>query len=270
MEKEILIQNLRTKLGADKAGVISDRTFDAFATDWLPQFADDSKITDDTWKFPLTVLTNYAGQKLHDDAEVSAKFKKEYEDSLAAKIEEAKQAVIEQYKKEHPTAEPPKPQDKPGEKTMDELIAEKLSAAIGDLTKEDGAIGKLTTKMTAFLNRSEAQEREAQVKSMKAQLTAHLKGKGASSDPVIEDAIRELEFGDKLDFDEFKTKAENAYEARFKRYYGDGGKPWGGKPGSSSPMEDGVSDDIKNYIETAKKNAAQNANYQQELSKTFQ
>lgn len=270
MEKEILIQNLRTKLGADKAGVISDRTFDAFATDWLPQFADDTKITDETWKFPLTVLTNYAGQKLHDDAEASAKFKKEYEESLAAKIEEAKKAAIEQYKKEHGTPEPPKPQDKPGEKTLDELIAEKMSAAIGELTKEDGVIGKLTTSMTNFLNKTKEQEREAQVKAMKTQLAEHLRGKGANSDPVIEDAIDDVEFGEKLDFNDLKTKVENAYETRFKRYYADGGKPWGGKPSDANNPNDDVSDDIKNYIKNAQETAKQTANYQQELSKTFQ
>ena len=82
MEKEILIQNLRERLGADKSGVISDRTMDALAQEWLPQFADDSKITDETWKFPVLMLNNYAGQKLHDDAATAEKLKKEYGDKL--------------------------------------------------------------------------------------------------------------------------------------------------------------------------------------------
>lgn len=272
MEKEILIQNLRTKLGADKAGAISDRTFDAFATDWLPQFSDDSKITEDTWKFPLTVLTNYAGQKLHDDAEMSAKFKKEYEDSLASKIEEAKKAAIAEYLKNNPAPTPPKPNENNGDngnKKMEDLIAEQISAAIGNLTKEDGVIGKLTTSMTDFLNKTKEQERAAMVKTLKSQLSEHLKGKGANSAAVIDDAINELEYGENPDFNDLKTKAENAYETRFKRYYGNGGKPWGSKRPTGNPSEDGLSDDIKSYIEANKKKAEQSANYQQELSKTF-
>ena len=98
MEKEILIQNLRERLGADKSGVISDRTMDALAQEWLPQFADDSKITDETWKFPVLMLNNYAGQKLHDDAATAERLKKEYGDKLnqdlEKKLKEAKEAAI--------------------------------------------------------------------------------------------------------------------------------------------------------------------------------
>ena len=106
MEKEILIQNLRSKLGDDKSGVISDRTMDAFANMWLPRFNDDSKITDDTWTEPITFLTNYAGQKLHDDAAMADKLKKEIGDKfnadLAQKIKDAEAAAIAKYIKEHP------------------------------------------------------------------------------------------------------------------------------------------------------------------------
>ena len=98
MEKEILIQNLRTKLGDDKSSAISDRTMEAFADMWLPRFNDDSKITDDTWKEPITFLTNYAGQKLHDDAAMADKLKKEIGDKfnadLAQKIKDAEAAAI--------------------------------------------------------------------------------------------------------------------------------------------------------------------------------
>ena len=113
MEKEILIQNLRERLGADKSGVISDRTMDALAQEWLPQFADDSKITDETWKFPVLMLNNYAGQKLHDDAATAEKLKKEFGDKLnqdlEKKIKEAKEAAIAEYIKAHPA-----PQDTNG------------------------------------------------------------------------------------------------------------------------------------------------------------
>lgn len=285
MEKEILIQNLRSKLGDDKSGVISDRTMDAFADMWLPRFNDDSKITDDTWTEPITFLTNYAGQKLHDDAAMADKLKKEIGDKfnadLAQKIKDAEAAAIAKYIKEHP-------QDNGGgnggngggngnggnqgdTKTMEELVAEQVAAAMANLTKEDGVIGKLNTTLGDFIKTNQEKERNQSVANMKARLTDYLKEKGASNIPTIEDALLDIEYGDKLDFDELKAKVTTAYETRFKRYFGDGGKPFGcgSQGGNGGGNGNGLSEDIKAYIEQAKKDAAETQNYSESLTKNF-
>lgn len=285
MEKEILIQNLRSKLGDDKSGVISDRTMDAFANMWLPRFNDDSKITDDTWTEPITFLTNYAGQKLHDDAAMADKLKKEIGDKfnadLAQKIKDAEAAAIAKYIKEHP-------QDngggnggngggngnggnQGGTKTMEELVAEQVAAAMANLTKEDGVIGKLNTTLGDFIKTNQEKERNQLVANMKARLTDYLKEKGASNIPTIEDALLDIEYGDKLDFDELKAKVTTAYETRFKRYFGDGGKPFGGgsQGGNGGGNGNGLSEDIKAYIDQAKKDAAETQNYSESLTKNF-
>lgn len=285
MEKEILIQNLRSKLGDDKSGVISDRTMDAFANMWLPRFNDDSKITDDTWTEPITFLTNYAGQKLHDDAAMADKLKKEIGDKfnadLAQKIKDAEAAAIAKYIKEHP-------QDngggnggngggngnggnQGGTKTMEELVAEQVAAAMANLTKEDGVIGKLNTTLGDFIKTNQEKERNQSVANMKARLTDYLKEKGASNIPTIEDALLDIEYGEKLDFDELKAKVTTAYETRFKRYFGDGGKPFGGgsQGGNGGGNGNGLSEDIKAYIEQAKKDAAETQNYLESLTKNF-
>lgn len=285
MEKEILIQNLRSKLGDDKSGVISDRTMDAFANMWLPRFNDDSKITDDTWTEPITFLTNYAGQKLHDDAAMADKLKKEIGDKfnadLAQKIKDAEAAAIAKYIKEHP-------QDngggnggngggngnggnQDGTKTMEELVAEQVAAAMANLTKEDGVIGKLNTTLGDFIKTNQEKERNQSVANMKARLTDYLKEKGASNIPTIEDALLDIEYGEKLDFDELKAKVTTAYETRFKRYFGDGGKPFGGgsQGGNGGGNGNGLSEDIKAYIDQAKKDAAETQNYSESLTKNF-
>lgn len=273
MEKEILIQNLRTKLGADKSSVISDRTMEALVEDWLPQFADDTKITDDTWVFPVKVLTNYAGQKLHDDAAFSEKYKQDYEAQKAAEIEkkikDASEAAVAQYIKEHPQQEPPKeePKAKTEEEKLNEAVAKAVAAAMNGLTKEDGLIGKLNNTVSAFIKKNEEMERDTLIKNVKTQLAEHLRSRGADSEPTIEDALKDIEYGEKIDLDDLKKKVDAAYETRYKRYFGDGVKPLGGSPATTKPNV--VSEEVKNYIETQKKQAEDRETYQKQLQERF-
>lgn len=273
MEKEILIQNLRTKLGADKSSVISDRTMESLVEDWLPSFADDTKITDDTWKFPIKVLTNYAGQKLHDDAAFSEKYKKDYEAQKQAEIEkkirEASDAAVAKYIKEHPVTDP-KPQDPPTlteEEKLNKAVADAVATAMAGLTKEDGVIGKLSATVSDFIKKNEETARELSVKDAKTKLVEYLKNEGADSDPTIEDALKDIEYGEKIDLEELKAKVKAAYEARYKRYYGDGAKPLGGS--NANHDANVISEEVKKYIEAKKKNAEDSTTYQKQLQERF-
>ena len=109
MEKDILIQNLKTKVGEDNCKVISDKTFDGIAESVLPMFADDSKITDETWKLPVATLIQFAGQKRFDEKAFTERFKADYakeyetkhETDVTARINAAVAKALEDYKREH-------------------------------------------------------------------------------------------------------------------------------------------------------------------------
>ena len=79
MEKDILIQNLKEKLGSDTASVISDRTFDGISSLYLDSFKEDDKVNDDTYKPVLAVLKEFAGQKRFDEKAFVEKYKADYE-----------------------------------------------------------------------------------------------------------------------------------------------------------------------------------------------
>lgn len=276
MEKEILIQNLRERLGADKASVISEKSFDAFGEMWKDRFADDAKITDDTWKEPLTILSQFAGQKRHDDASFAQRYQNDYDAKMKAewekKIEAAKAAAIEAYKKEQDGGNESKNGgiDDNGAKSMEEIIAEKVAQSIGKLTSEEGEIGKLSKLISGFIEESNKRDRTAQLKTTKSNLAEYLRGLGASSEPTIEDAINDIQYGDKLDLEELKPQIKNAYEARYKRYFGDGGKPFGGGGHSGDFVNDETKDAISKRIAKLADDVRQQQSYQQILVSNFQ
>ena len=140
MEKDILIQNLKEKLGTDTASVISDRTFDGISSLYLDSFKEDDKVTDDTYKPVLAVLKEFAGQKRFDEKTFAEKYKadyeKQHEKEVNDKITLAIAKAIEDYKKEHPEkkVEEKKPEEKKPEVDLDTKIAEAIAKAVGGLT----------------------------------------------------------------------------------------------------------------------------------------
>lgn len=278
MEKDILIQGLRTRIGDDDAKIISDKTFDGVATEVLSQFTDDSKITDDTWKLPVALLKQFAGQKRHDDKTFAEKFKTDYaaqyktehEKDVEARIAAAVSKAVEDYKKEHPE---PKPNQKPDpnggdEKDLDTKIADAIAKAVGGLTAEDGVIGKLTKTITDFTAGQAEREKNAKLAAVKNQLKQHLVGLKANNEACIDDALDHLDYGDNPTFDALKQSAVGAYEKQYKRYYGDGATPFGGNGTGEGPK--GKTDSfVKARLEVLKKEAAEQEQYAQNLEKGF-
>jgi len=153
MEKDILIQNLRTKVGEDNAKVISDKTFDGIAESVLPMFADDSKITDETWKLPVATLIQFAGQKRFDEKTFTEKFKSDYareyaiqhEKDVDGRINAAVAKALEDYKREHP--ENGGGTGGNGGASADELdtkVQDAVKKALEGLTGADSEFGKMT------------------------------------------------------------------------------------------------------------------------------
>ena len=97
-------------------------------------------------------------------------------------------------------------------------------------------------------------------------ISKHLVALKANNEACIDDALEDIEYGENPTFEGLKQSAISAYEKRYKRYYADGGKPFGG---DSTGGNGGDNDFVKERIARLKQEAKENANYATELEKTF-
>lgn len=275
MEKDILIQNLKEKLGNDTASVISDRTFDGISSLYLDSFKEDDKVTDDTYKPLLAVLKEFAGQKRYDEKAFTERYKadyeKQHEQDVKDKITLAVAKALEDYKAEHPEKkeEPKKEEPKKDEKDLDAKIAEAIAKAVGGLTAEDGAIGKLTGTLNGFINTYNEREKNARDNAIREQLREYLNSRKANGAAVIDLVLDKIQIGEKPNLAELKVMAERDYESSYKKFYGDGAPAFGGN-GNGGAGGGGDTSFVKERIEALKKEAEENSNYQSELEKSFQ
>ena len=236
MEKDILIENLKAKVGEDNCKSISDRTFEGIANVYLPMFADDSKITDETWKLPVTTLVEFAGQKRFDEKNFAEKFKNEYttqhEKDVAERIRLATEKAVEDYKKAHPEK---KVEEEDG---IEEKINAAVADALGKLTGEESDFGKLNKTLSAFIKSQTEREKTEKKNSVRNELKKHLLELKANNEACVDDALDDIEYGDAPTFDGLKQAAISAYEKRYKRYYADGGKPFGGDGAGGGDKKD--------------------------------
>lgn len=237
MEKNLLIQNLKSKAGIDN---LSDRTYDEVATVLLPQFADDEKITDESWNLPIQMLKSMSGQLRHEVADGITKGKTQWETEQKAAqqkaIDDAMAAFKEKWEKEHQTADPDKDKYKDKDKTLDQQIADAIAKAMGGLTAEDGALGKLTKQFTDYMAKQEQEKKDAIVKKIREDLKSYLLDtRLADREPVVNLAIKEIEIKEDSDFDKLKIEVEKKYEAKYKEFYGDTGSgPYAGGAGGGT------------------------------------
>ncbi len=275
MEKDILIQNLRTKVGEDNCKSISDKTFEGIANVYLPLFADDSKITEETWKFPVAALTEFAGQKRFDEKTFAEKFKADYakeyttqhEKDVEERIRVATAKAVEEYKKANPgkQAEGGDGGKSTGVEDIDKKVSEAVANALAGITGKDSELSKSLAAINGFVKSQQEREKTETRNRVKAELKKHLLDLKANNEACIDDALDDIEFGDNPTFETLKQSAISAYEKRYKRYYADGGKPFGGKSTGAT----GENSFVKKRIEELKKEAADNANYTAEIEKDF-
>lgn len=266
MEKTELIQQLRAKVGEDDVRIISDKTFDGIAESVLPLFADDDKVTDETWSLPVAALKEFAGQKRHDDKNFAEKYKQDFseqhEKDVAKRIKEAEEKALADYLKKQ---EPSKKTDEEGDDDLNKRVQEAVAAAMASLTGDEGSLTKLTKTVETFITTQGEREKSARKAKVKSDLKQHLVGLKANNESCIEDALDDIDYGDSPTFDGLKETAVKAYEKRYKRYYGDGGKPFGG----DGSFEGGGSSFIKDRIKQLEEENKQSQNYAEELSKGF-
>jgi len=275
MQKDILIQELRTRVGEDDAKVISDKTFDGFASNYLSLFEKDEDITDDTWTIPVAALKMFAGQKRHDDKVFAERYKSEYEaqhqKDVDARIADATAKAIEEFKKtlENAGEKGGEGEDtKPDPKAADDM-EERMRAIMENALKErDKQIEDFKNTIKELTESQKEREKTARISSVKAALKKHLQDLKANNEACIDDALDGIDFGDEPKFDELKQTAIDAYEKRYKRYYGDGGKPFGGESAGGGTSGGGGSI-VKSHIERAKQQVQDAEDYAKETEARF-
>ena len=274
MQKDILIQELRTRVGEDDAKVISDKTFDGFAENYLSLFEKDDDITDDTWKAPVAALKMFAGQKRHDDKVFAERYKSEYEaqhqKDVDARIADATAKAIEEFKKTLENVGD-KGGDGEGAKTdpnADDGMEERMRAFLENALKErDKQIEDFKNTIKELTESQKEREKTARIGSVKSALKQHLLDLKANNEACIDDALDSIDFGDEPKLEDFKQTAVAAYEKRYKRYYGDGGKPFGGE--SAGGSAGGSGSIVKCHIERVQQQVKDAEDYAKETEARF-
>lgn len=272
MEKESLIEGFKERLG-DRASAVSDRSYNEIAEAALPMFTDDDKVTEDTWKMPVQMLNSLVGQYMHDVADGINKGK----DSWLKEQDEAnKKAISDAVAKAKSEWEASKGATLPKVDTKKDdvngndssAILEQMKALLSDnnsqLLSEDGAIGKLSKTVTAFMDSYNKQQRAVQESNIRKEISEYLSGKSATYAPAVNMAVRNLQIGENPDIDALKMQVEKDYMSIVKDFYGDGGKPFGGT-GTGGTGKSLVDDYIKQRAEVAQKEA----NDAENLRKSF-
>lgn len=229
MEKELFLTTLKGKAQVDN---LSDRTYDEVAALWLPSFADDSKITDESWNIPVQMLKTMSGQLRHDVSVGIASGKNQWELEASTARQKAIDDAVAAAKTEWEKSTKSAPDDKPGQQPedLDAKVAAAVAKAMAGVTGEDGTIGKLSKQLNDFLVASAAKEKAQTEAEIRSQIRSHLISRGVDEDDyALEITMEKLAIGENPDVAALSAKAEKDYEAIYKRMHkGEGAQPFAG------------------------------------------
>ena len=263
MEKDLFISTLKEKTGVDN---LSERTIDEVATMFLPQFADDSQITDDTWKLPIQMVKTMSGQLRHDLSGGINAFKTQFEtDNKAAQekaIADAIAAAKAEWEKNKGGDGGQGGQQNQNQPDLDARIAEAVAKATGEQAK---AFETLSKQFSDYMAQVAEEKKTQTIANVRDQIRDYLIGRGVEEDDyALEICLEKLEIGDKPDVAALKTKAEKDYEAIYKRMHkSDGGQPFNG--GGANNHDSNT--EFQNFIKERQAAAAQEAKDAEELKK---
>lgn len=279
MNQETLVNELKTRVGDTD---LSDRTFSEVAENALPMFADDSKITDDTWKLPVGMLKSLSGQYRADQKAWINGEREKLAAADKASREEFEKNFKAQWEKDHPTAA--QSQSKPADdkkvaddkgaddgNAMVKAIMEAIAANNAKLFGDDGkggTIGAQLASVNKFIEQSNAKAKEARIEGVRKELKDYLVGKKANREPVINLAIKDLKIDDNSDIDKLKIEVEKSYEAKYKEFYGDGGKPFGGSSAGGGDTES-PDEEVKDYLKKQNEKYEKRMQRAEDLRKSF-
>lgn len=235
MEKESLINSLKERIGENDFAAISRRSVETIIEPLLPMFADDDKVTDDTYALPVALLKSFIGQSRHDIAEGVKSEKARLEAEKEKAVKAAVDAIRAEYdKKDKEPEQKPEPQ-KPAEPDINGIIAAEVQKALQGLTGEGGALGKLTNSFNTFINDYNKRKTEETEASVRQRITRELEEMGADKGKVIELALRDLSFGDRS-YDDLFKEAKTNYETLYKELYSNGPMPFAGGSGETDSV----------------------------------
>lgn len=274
MEKELFQTTLMEKAKAANNNSpidnLSERTISEVVNLFLPSFADDTKITDESWKVPVEMVKTMSGQLRHDMSGGIAAFKTQFETEQKAQMEKDKQDAIDAFKaeweKNHQTTTTTSTQETTNtESDIDKKIADAMAKAMEGLTGEEGALGKLSKQFSDYLSTQAAKEKAATEADVRSQVREYLIDRGVDEeDFALEYTLEKLVIGEKPDVNALKTKAEKDYEAYYKKIHkNDGAQPFAGGGGGN----DNPNADFQNYIRDKQALAAQEAKDAEALRK---
>lgn len=232
MEKESLIASLKERIGETDFNAISRRSVETIIEPMLPLFADDEKVTEETYALPVAMLKSFIGQSRHDIAEAIKTEKANFETEKAKAVKDAvdayKTSIDPPKKPESPVAQKGEPLDING------IVDQKLNDMIAGLTGDDGAIGKLTKSLNTFISSYNEQRQKETEAEIKTRLISRLEEMGADKPKVIELAIRDVKISEGKDFEDLLKDAKNSYEGLYKELYANGPQPFSGGGGEAS------------------------------------
>lgn len=259
MEKESLISSLKERIGENDFNAISRRSVENIIEPLLPMFADDEKITEETYAIPVAMLKSFIGQTRHDIA-ASVKAEREaledrQKDALAKAVKDAVEAERAKWESKNGEGNKhPEPEPKEGTTDVDSVIDRKISEMLEKLTGSDGAIGKLTSTVETFIADAQNRRKAETEASIKERITSTLESMGADNETILELAIEKLKFGDNPDYDALFSQAKSEYETYYKKLYANGPTPFAGAPGES-----GSDKQFKDFIAKRQEEAEQQA-----------
>lgn len=241
MEKESLISSLKERIGENDFNAISRRSVETIIEPLLPMFADDEKVTEETYALPVALLKSFIGQSRHDIAEGIKAEKQRYESEKDQAVKDAVEAFKKTLEKEPPKDD--KKDVKDGTPDFDAMVEQKFNAMLAGLTGEDGAIGKLSKSLNTFINDYNARQARERTDNMKTRVKEALLGLGADNETVLDIALGSVNFGAEKSYEDMLAEAKGGYESLYKKLYANGPTPFEGAPG-----ETGSDKQFKDFI----------------------
>lgn len=265
MEKTNLVQEFKNRVGEDNHEFISDQTFESMADVYLPRFAEDDKITDDTWKEPIAALTNFAGQAKASRMKFAQDFEAQHKTTTQKAIDDAVAAAKAEWEKTLDNGNGGKGDDKGGKggkgegdggnDAISKAVADALAGYNEKLFGKDGKsglIGGQLSQTAEFIKTQNQNQEQAKLADIGKQLKDFLTAEKATKDFAMNLAVKNIVGGIKkvaeADVDQLKLSVKKEYEQIYKDAYGDGGKPYGGNS-AGGEGEGGVDEEVRKYLE---------------------
>lgn len=239
MEKESLISALKERIGEPDFAAISRRSIETIIEPMMPMFADDEKVTEDTYAIPVAVLKSFIGQSRHDIAEGVKAEKSRFE----AEKDKAVKDAVEAYKSSLTSTPSTAPHKTEGANDdVNAIIEQKMSEMLAGLTGKDGAIGKLTDSLNTFISDYNARQQQEKVENIRERVKSELveledsSVKDSIDVPFMVDmALRDVDFSQEKDYASLLAESKKRYEFYFQKFGPKNAAPFAGGAGGETP-----------------------------------